>query len=394
MTSSDSTGHEHPPLAQVASSRVSARVDIENVREILPALIDALSDAVLVVDSQRRVVAANRRYSEAFGLKRMDVVGSACNEALHCPEAREGEAVRCVACVTMAEGVPQRCLRNLPDAKGVMRRWEATFTPLHGSNREVTHVVEVWRDISDRRQLEVQLSHSERLASVGLLASGVAHEINNPLASLLAGAEVLGRWLARGSYRPEDVAEATETVGMMLREIERCRETTGKLMLLGRSYEAAPGWVDLNRAIADTLALLRFEVRKREIEVVEELDPALSQIWARQAAMRGVCMNLMINAVQAMAGGGRLTVSSRRLGEDEVVLAIQDTGPGIAAEHLDRIWDPFFTTKPVGQGTGLGLSITNRLVSRHGGRVAVESVLGQGARFIVTLPIHGPGGET
>jgi signal transduction histidine kinase len=165
-------------------------------------------------------------------------------------------------------------------------------------------------------------------------------------------------------------------------------------MLLGRSYEAAPGWVDLNRAIADTLALLRFEVRKREIEVVEELDPALSQIWAREAAMRGVCMNLMINAVQAMAGGGRLTVSSRRLGEDEVVLAIQDTGPGIAAEHLDRIWDPFFTTKPVGQGTGLGLSITNRLVSRHGGRVAVESVLGQGARFIVTLPIHGPGGET
>jgi PAS domain S-box-containing protein len=367
-------------------------VNIENVREILPALIDALSDAVLVVDAERRVVAANRRYVEAFGLRRVDVLGSACEETVHRPEALQGEPARCGPCATLEEKAPQHCLRSLPDAQGVTRRWEATFTPIIGPHGDVTHVVEVWRDISDRSRLEVQLSHSERLASVGLLASGVAHEINNPLASLLAGAEVLERWLGRAKFGSEDVADARETLTMMMREIERCRETTRKLMLLGRTYEATPGWVDLNRAVADTLALLRFEVRKREIEVVEDLDPALPTIWAREAAMRGVCMNLMINAVQAMLHGGRLTVATRRAG-DEVLLTIEDTGPGIAPEHLERIWDPFFTTKPVGQGTGLGLSITHRLVTRHGGRVIVESVLGQGARFIVRLPVHGPGGE-
>jgi signal transduction histidine kinase len=104
-------------------------------------------------------------------------------------------------------------------------------------------------------------------------------------------------------------------------------------------------------------------------------------------------MNLMINAVQAMSGGGRLGVATARSG-DNVRLSIEDTGVGIASEHLGRIWDPFFTTKPVGQGTGLGLSITSGLVSRHNGRIAVDSAPGRGARFDVELPIHGPGGET
>jgi signal transduction histidine kinase len=101
-----------------------------------------------------------------------------------------------------------------------------------------------------------------------------------------------------------------------------------------------------------------------------------------------------MNAVQAMAGGGHLAVRTSRQGDDRVVLVVQDDGPGIAPEHLNRIWDPFFTTKPVGQGTGLGLSITQRAVDRHGGRVAVESTLGQGTRFTVTLPTQGSGGES
>jgi signal transduction histidine kinase len=273
-----------------------------------------------------------------------------------------------------------------------MRRYEATFSPILDADRRVTHVVEVWRDITDRSQLEVQLAHSERLASVGILAAGVAHEINNPLASMLAGVETLSRWLKRARFGPAEVNEAAETVEMLERGIERCRDTTHKLRLLGRSYDTAPGWVDLNAAVRDTMALLQYELRTRDLEGTARLDPELPQIWAREAAVRGVCMNLMINAVQAMSPGGKLTVATSHA-PGQVRLTVEDTGPGIAPEHLERIWDPFFTTKPVGEGTGLGLSITHRLVQSHGGRITLDSAPARGTRFDVELPIEGPGGE-
>ena len=364
---------------------------LAGLRDILPGLLDALPDAVVVVDRERHVVSVNRSYREAFGTGRADVPGGACTDTLRCPQAPGTGAGRCVACEVFESRAPRRRLCQVPDASGVMRRYDATFSPITNDDGAVTHVVEVWRDITERSQLEVQLSHSERLASVGILAAGVAHEINNPLASILAGIEGLARWLKRGRFDAEGVAEAAETIALLEGEIERSRETTQKLMLLGRSYDTTPGWVDLNRAVRDTLGLLGYALRRQGIAAVEALDPALPQIWAREAAMRGICMNLMINAVQAMSDGGRLTVTTGH-GPDHVRLTIEDTGPGIAPEHLGRIWDPFFSTKPVGQGTGLGLSITNRLVASHGGRVAVQSEPGGGARFEVELPIHGTGG--
>ena len=178
---------------------------------------------------------------------------------------------------------------------------------------------------------------------------------------------------------------------MLEREVIRCRETTDKLMLLAQPYSVQPAWFDMNQAVSDTLSLLRHQMRKQGIEAVEDLDPELPPIWARHSSMRGVCMNLMMNAVQAMPQGGRLTARTMR-GGPGVVLHVEDTGVGISPEHLDRIWDAFFTTKPVGQGTGLGLSITQRVVTRHGGTIRVESRPGEGARFIVELPIEGPGG--
>lgn len=359
---------------------------------ILPQLMDSLSDAVVVVDREQRLVAANAQYISCFGMRRSDLIGSRCTDALHCPEDRAGgDAGRCAACETFESGRPARRLRSLPDASGMLRRWEASFNPVLDASGKVTHVVEVWRDVTARSQLEAQLGHSERLAALGTLAAGVGHEINNPLASVLAGVESLQRWLERRKFGREDLVEAAEILDVLDREVHRCRDTTDKLMLLAQPYSAQPAWFDLNEAVRDTLSLLSHQMRKQGIEAEERLDPDLPPIWARHSSMRGVCMNLMMNAVQAMPNGGRLTVRSARGGAG-VMLTIEDTGVGIAAEHLDRIWDAFFTTKPVGQGTGLGLSITQRVVSRHGGTIGVESRPGQGARFIVELPIEGPGG--
>jgi PAS domain S-box-containing protein len=368
-------------------------IDIEQVRSILPQIINSLSDAVVVVDRDQRVVAANRRYLDTFGVRRADVIGAPCSEALHCPEARDGPSSSCSACGARDLREPVRRLRNLPDATGTVHRWEVTYNPVVGHDDQVSHVVEVWRDISERSQLEAQLAHSERLASLGMLAAGVAHEINNPLASILSGVERLQRWLTRTpSLPPESAREAAEVLDGLARETLRCRETTEKLLLLGQPYRVALGWVNLNRSVRDTMALLNHQMTRHAIEAVQDLDPDLPMIWARESGMRGVCMNLAMNAVQAMPNGGRLALRTRRI-ERGVELTVEDTGPGISPQHLDRIWDPFFTTKPLGQGTGLGLSITQQVVTRHGGTIRVESRPGEGARFIVELPVEGPGGD-
>ncbi|MBI1797481.1 MAG: PAS domain-containing protein [Candidatus Eisenbacteria bacterium] len=377
-----------------STPRDDMRRDTAALASILPALMEALPDAVVVLDRGRRIVTANRRYVEAFGMKRADAPCPACPDALGAADlvTPADDGARCATCAALDFGRPQRGLRQVPAAAGAVRRYEATFTPVTAADGRVTHVVEVWRDITEKSLLEVQLSHSERLASVGILAAGVAHEINNPLASMLAGVETLERLLKRARFDAEGIAEAAEIATMLEVEIERCRETTRKLRLLGRSYDTTPGWVDLNVAVRDTLALLRYELRTRDLEVAERLEPDLPQVWAREAGIRGICMNLMLNAVQAMNAGGCLTVMTKRI-DHAVALSVGDTGTGILPEHLERIWDPFFTTKPVGQGTGLGLSITHRIVTRHGGRITVDSAPGRGTRFDVELPIHGPGGE-
>jgi two-component system, NtrC family, sensor kinase len=386
---------ERPHIPIVPNGPVppaSRRFDETQVRAILPELIDALTDAVVVVDRDHRLVAANARYIESFGSRRPDMVGSLCHEVLNCPEDQAaGGPDRCGACDSFSRRRPERRIRNLPDANGALRRWEASFNPVFDAKGQVSHVVEVWRDITVRSQLESQLGHSERLASLGTLAAGVGHEINNPLSSMLAGVESLERWLARRQFGDADVTEAAEILEVLEREVTRCRETTDKLMLLAQPYSVQPSWFHLNEAVRDTLSLLRYEMRKHGIEAVEDLDDALPPIWARASGLRGVCMNLMMNAVQAMPDGGRLTVRTRTAGRG-VTLQVEDTGHGIAPEHLDRIWDAFFTTKATGQGTGLGLSITQAVVTRHGGTIRVESLKGQGARFIVELPIEGSGG--
>jgi PAS domain S-box-containing protein len=381
------------PPASPPDGGLELRFDAQQVRQILPQLIDALSDAVVVVDREHRVVAANRRYLEAFGVRREQVAGVRCRLALNCPESDPTGQARCAACDVLDLKEPRRLLRTLPDPTGAQRRWEATMNPVLDAAGEVTHVVEVWRDISERSRLESQLSHSERLASLGILAAGVAHEVNNPMASILAGVESLQRWLHRtAELGPEPREEAAEVLVLLEREARRCRETTDKLLLLAQPYRVAASWVDVNRAVSDTLSLLRYQMRAQQVEAAERLDPDLPAIWAREGGMRSVIMNLCMNAVQAMPQGGTLTVATRRIGRG-VSLEVADTGPGISVEHQDRIWDPFFTTKPVGQGTGLGLSITQRIVVRHGGDIHVECRPGEGARFVVELPVAGPGGD-
>jgi signal transduction histidine kinase len=295
-------------------------------------------------------------------------------------------------CDTVALREPTRRLRVVPDHTGAQRRWEGTFSPVRDASNAVTHVVEVWRDVSERSDLESQLSHSERLASLGVLAAGVAHEINNPLAGILAGVESLERTLVKEAGEDPRTREAADLLRVLERETRRIRDITDKLMLLAQPHSDAADWVDLNRAAGDTLHLLRYQMHGQGVAAVELFEADLPHLWGTEIGLRSVCMNLIMNAVQAMPTGGTLTVRTSQLGKASVAMEIADTGPGIAPQHFERIWDPFFTTKPTGQGTGLGLSITQRVVTRLGGTIRAENRKDGGARFIMELPIGGPGG--
>ena len=381
-----------PPGSAMAGAQERRTDDIGPLRAVLPRLIEALSDAVVVLDRKGLVVAANRRFADAFGAAGAAVTGRPCPRAGEClPGVTETEAP-CLACELASTRAPRRALQVVPDASGRQRRWEATLNPVLDESGQVSLVVEVWRDITDRSQLEAQLVHGERLASLGLLAAGVAHELNNPLAAVLAGVESLQRMLLRTSLPKREAEEAKEVLRLLEQETRRCSETTDKLLLLGQQHSSQPAWVDLNRATLDTLALLRFATRKQGIDVRTELGENLPPVWGREGALRGTLMNLCLNAVQAMPGGGTLTARTRRVGE-MLAYEIEDDGPGIPPEHLERVWDPFFTTKPVGQGTGLGLSITRRIVTDHGGDIRVASPPGRGACFTVMLPVRSGGGE-
>ncbi|HTK31272.1 MAG TPA: ATP-binding protein [Candidatus Saccharimonadaceae bacterium] len=384
----------HPDSKASAGYRIEPGVGISDdaLRDFAPALLDSLVDAIAVVDVGQRVVAANRRYVEAFGTRAGARTGAHCADVLRCPEHGAGAGVMCPACRARDEGRPQRVVRALPDASGVTRRWEGTFTPILNEAGVVSHVVEVWRDVTDRTSLEAQVAHGERLAAVGMLAAGISHEINNPLASIMAGVEALQRLTARGECDAEHCGEVLEIADILQREVTRCSDTTSKLMLLVQPSSASPAWTDLNRAVEDTVELLSYQMRRQQIEWRPDVDLALPRIWGRESELRGVCMNLMLNAVQAMPAGGVLTVRTRPVGK-LAQLEVEDTGSGITPQDLSRIWDPFFTTKPPGKGTGLGLFVCHGIVSRHGGSIRGENRAEGGARFVVELPFKGSGGE-
>ena len=222
-----------------------------------------------------------------------------------------------------------------------------------------------------------QLLHAERLATIGTLASGVAHEINNPATSILLDAE---RILEEN---PDD-SEVRGIAEGIVKQVERIRRITRNLLLFSRQSGFEPREVDLNRVIEDALEMLRPKLKKVKVE--KRLDN-LPPIYGDPAQLQQVFVNLILNAAQAMPDGGRLILETKA-GSGEVITRVSDTGVGIPGEHLNRIFNPFFTTKRPGEGTGLGLSICLGIVERHKGKIEVESRVGEGTTFTLRLPVR------
>ena len=249
------------------------------------------------------------------------------------------------------------------------------------------------RDVSERKKLDDetrdiyhQLLQAEKMAALGTTISGVAHELNNPLATIL-------NWAERLSQRSSLDDGVRRGLEIILGESERAARIVRNLLTFARKRQTTRAMVDVNQVIRETLAMRSYEQRVSNVVVIDALAAGLPQVFADGHQIQQVLLNLVINAEQAMIqahGRGTLVVRTWHDAEqDTVVLEINDDGPGIAEDVQPKIWDPFFTTKEVGKGTGLGLTVAYAIVQEHGGRIRLESPAGSGASFYVELPVTG-----
>ncbi len=243
-------------------------------------------------------------------------------------------------------------------------------------------VIERRKAEEDRLHLEGQLRHADRLATIGQLAAGVAHELNEPLGTILGFAQLV----KKGDGPPEQTGKDIERITSAALH---AREVVRKLMMFARQMPPNKTRVNLNQLVEEGLYFLESRCAKDGIQLVRSLNPVLPEITADPAQLRQVLVNLAVNAMQAMPKGGTLTISTAA-GHDSVLLLVQDTGIGMTEETMKRVFIPFFTTKDVGEGTGLGLAVVHGIVTSHRGTIRVESKVGQGSLFEVELPVSAP----
>jgi two-component system NtrC family sensor kinase len=247
--------------------------------------------------------------------------------------------------------------------------------------REVTIIIERRQAEEEKSKLQDQLRHADRLATIGQLASGVAHELNEPLGNILGFAQLAKKCPGLPKQAEQDIEKAV--IASL-----HAREVVKKLMLFARRMPLKKTQVNLNQLVEEGLYFLESRCAKEGIELVRLLSPDLPEITADPAQLTQVLVNLIVNALQAMQGGGRLTVRTLA-GEAHISLIVEDTGVGMSKEVIKKIFVPFFTTKDVDQGTGLGLPVVHGIITSHGGSIKVDSKLDRGTRFEVKLPLTG-----
>jgi two-component system, NtrC family, sensor kinase len=235
--------------------------------------------------------------------------------------------------------------------------------------------------------LDAQLIQSQKLAAIGELSSGIAHEINNPLAIIAQEMEWVQHLLRNNDLKDfQGIDEFQDSLHEIARQVDRCKEITHRLLNFARKMEPLIQRIDMNKLIEDMTRLVEREAILKNITIVRNYQGDLPLIQSDAPLLRQVVLNLLNNAVYAVGQNGTVTLSTRSMADNTVGIAVQDTGCGIAQENLDKIFNPFFTTKPPGKGTGLGLSICHGIIDKLGGRITVSSEVGKGTTFTIRLP--------
>jgi PAS domain S-box-containing protein len=350
--------------------------EVERMRQFSENILESLNDGLAVLDRNGRVVRWNRRLEELYGVRHEEAVGRALPALFEAPVV---EMIRSNAADTPEGNAHFRVpltTRHDPERRLLVN---LAATPLRDAHEAVTGTILIVEDISQRVQLEEQLQISEKMASIGLLAAGVAHEVNTPL----TGISSFTQMLLDGAQPDDPKTKVLETIE---RQTFRAAKIVNGLLNLARPAQVDSGPCDINAVISDVLALLEHQFKTGRIQVRKEFAPSAPIVQGIEYKLQQVFLNLLLNARDAMPKGGWLTLVTRGDG-NEAVVEVADTGSGIPADQLSRIYDPFFTTKAIGKGTGLGLSITYGIVQEHGGNITCDSIVGQGTRFTLRLPL-------
>lgn len=350
----------------------------ERLTEYNENILESIDSGILVLDLDGRIARWNRAMESLYGLRRGEVLGRALAELF--PEAFL-EALRGSLVPGHNEDIAHIYKLHLPSAHGRSLMVNVSVAPFELGTGERHGSVLIFEDVTARVRLEEQLQHAEKMASIGLLAAGVAHEVNTPLAGISSYTQLL-----REQIRPEDLRYP------LLEKIEkqtfRAAKIVNNLLNFSRSGSAEAELVDVNRVLLDVLSLLEHQLERGHIKVRREFAEPLPRVRGNENRLQQVFFNLVINARDAMPSGGWLTLVTRLEGHDTLVVEVRDTGVGIRREDVKRIYDPFFTTKGIGRGTGLGLSVSYGIVQEHGGGIFVDSTPGVGTTFQVALPAH------
>jgi PAS domain S-box-containing protein len=359
--------------------------EVRHQRERLETIINSIDDGIAVFDADRSIVAANDAFLRRLGRSRDEVVGCVCGDVA--PGMCSVADCPTLACLRSGGRQVRICERR---GSGGEVAWEEVHTsPIRGTSGRITHVVEVWRDISDRRAAEARLAESHRLASLGLLASGFSHELNTPLATVLACVESILREVRADAGHGADAERIRDSAATARDQVLRCRGITQHFLRMSRNQASAGDIVDLRATIAAVGRLIEPTARAHSVSI--EIQPVEAGLLVRadEADLQHALINLVLNAIQACQPGGRVVVGTKR--GDGVRIRIADNGCGVAAEHQKRIFEPFYSLRQ--GGTGLGLFLSLNFVRRWGGDIAVASAPGAGSTFEVVFPETAAGAE-
>lgn len=370
-----------------------ANLESEEQRREVAAILDGITDIMMVLSEDLCIISVNHVFREVMGIE--DPEGRYCyeifrNEDKPCPECPAhksfltGDVCRETAIFKVGE-------RN--------RQFEMVASPIRDPDKDERRILIFKRDVTMEKEYQAKFYQAEKMATVGMLAAGVAHEVNNPLASISGFAEGIKRRLPRLEAHDvtafEDVEDYVDTI---LKECHRCRDIVRTLLTFSRPVSSGFSPVSLNAVVEDTLKLLRSHIKQKGLRLTMRSDLAedLPLIYGDEPQLKQVLLNLLINAMDAVdqaqkergdtQGEGTITIRTYPEEDEGVGLVVSDTGCGIPKENLDKLFEPFFTTKPVGKGIGIGLSTCYGIVKEHCGEILAFSEQNKGSRFIVRLP--------
>ncbi len=362
---------------------------VEEVRDYYENILSSLMDGIVAVDGQYRITIFTTTAEQMSGLKRESVLGTSLFDSFP-----KGSPIGRFAAKSLQTG--RSYLDSNPSLGPYLKERRdigLATSPLVDTVGQIVGVVIVFRDMSRLKALEARLRKGERLASLGVLAAGMAHEIKNPLGGIRGASQLL-----REEFAPEN--SSRELTDIIIREVDRLNQIVQGLLDFSKPHEPRLAPVNIHEILTRVLTLIEIENPKDVLRIERLFDPSLPDINGDADQLAQVFLNIIQNAIDAMAGSGTLSLTTRVLSGFQIrkqtqekvrmiCVDVEDSGCGIAPEEIGSIFDPFFTRKP--RGVGLGLALCYRIVEDHGGKIDVESRPGAGTRFSVSLPMSPEG---